>query len=444
MSTNGHSSWSASGFEQRMLCPGSHVLQRDAERTSTVYSAEGTAAHLLLTWALEQGVSASAYLGRIIEADGFEFEVDEDMARHVQVTIDYVNDVAGETGVVLVDRKVDYSTYLDLEPGTAWGTLDVAVLLPDEIVVIDLKYGMGVEVRAGYDLADEDNVVTTPRPNPQLAMYGLGALAEFADLGDFQRVRLVISQPRISVKPSEYDMMTSSLEAWGRTTARSAVNTCRNALDTYAAYDYSSHNRSAWERTFLSPGEKQCRFCKAAATCPALRDEVAFAVTSEPAPASPEEFGELVPDMSADLAPADEAWLAAALSKVDVIEAWCTAVRAEVERRLLAGNQVPGYKLVAGKRGARQWSDKAAAEKLLRETFRLPIEKAYDLKLISPTTAEKLSKAGDIGPRQWPRVIELITQPQGKPHVAPVSDSRPALVVTAVVEDFNDVTADLA
>jgi len=40
----------------------------------------------------------------------------------------------------------------------------------------------------------------------------------------------------------------------------------------------------------------------------------------------------------------------------------------------------------------------------------------------------------------------LITQSEGKPHVAPASDPRQALVVTPVVDDFSDVTTteDLA
>lgn len=74
--------------------------------------------------------------------------------------------------------------------------------------------------------------------------------------------------------------------------------------------------------------------------------------------------------------------------------------------------------------------------------MRLKEAEMYDFKLISPTTAEKLHKAGTIGPRQWPKVQALITQSEGKPHVAPESDSRPALVVTPVVDDFTDVTAE--
>jgi hypothetical protein len=72
--------------------------------------------------------------------------------------------------------------------------------------------------------------------------------------------------------------------------------------------------------------------------------------------------------------------------------------------------------------------------------MRVKLEDMYDFKLISPTTADKLAKAGTIGPRQWPKLQSLITQSEGKPHVAPSTDSRPALVVTPVVDDFTDVT----
>jgi hypothetical protein len=66
----------------------------------------------------------------------------------------------------------------------------------------------------------------------------------------------------------------------------------------------------------------------------------------------------------------------------------------------------------------------------------------YDYAVISPTSAEKLAKAEVIGPRQWPQAWPaLITQAEGKPSVAPESDKRPALVMSAVDEEFEDVTA---
>ena len=70
--------------------------------------------------------------------------------------------------------------------------------------------------------------------------------------------------------------------------------------------------------------------------------------------------------------------------------------------------------------------------------MRLKVEEMYDLKLISPTNAEKLQKAAVIGPRQWTKVQDLIVRPDGKPTVAPESDKRPALEVNPL-NDFETV-----
>jgi hypothetical protein len=431
MSAPAHSKWSASGFESIMLCPGKKVLEQGKPDNTSKYAAEGTAAHQVLTWALQEERPATAYIGRVIEADGFVFEVDQDMAGHVQVCVDYANDLKGDDGTIFADIRVNYSSYLGVAEQEAWGTADVIVCRGTEVIVVDFKYGMGVEVDA--------------ERNPQMSLYGLGALQAYHGLvADFETVRMAISQPRIKRAPSEWDCSVEELETWGRSTARSAVATCINAADLRGEYE-------PWEQVFLRPAEKACKFCKAKATCPALRAEVAETYSAKAA--TPEEFADLVP-----LTPSshsDEFWLAACLDKADLIEDWVKAVRAEVERRLLAGDKVPGFKVVQGKKGNRQWRDAKEAEELLK-TMRVPIDKMYDMTVISPTSAEKLAPRYDkngklvppkdgapaptIGPRQWPKLKELITQSEGKPHVAPSTDSRPALVVTPVVDDFTDVT----
>lgn len=425
--TSAHSTWSASGFEQKMLCPGSHVLQQGKPRRSSQYASEGTAAHQVLTWALQESRPAAAYIGRVIEADGFTFTVDEDMAGHVQVCIDYVTDAAGDEGVIFADIRVNYSQYLDTPELEARGTADAIIARGNELIVIDFKYGMGVEVSA--------------ERNPQMSLYALGALQAYQDLvADFERVRMVISQPRIKKAASEFDISVEELETWGRSTARSAVNTCRNAM----AVDRTQvTSEVSWDQVYLRPGEKQCKFCSAKAECPALRAEVhAYALGSGHAtPATPDEFAECDPvPVHEAIGTVDDGpqWLAVCLSKVDLIEDWCKAIRAETERRLLAGESVPGYKLVPGKKGARQWVDAKVAEETLK-SMRVKLEDMYDLKLISPTTADKLAKAGTIGPRQWPRVQALFVQSQGKPHVAPADDPRPALEIKPVVDDFESL-----
>lgn len=433
--TAAHSYWSASKFESLMLCPGKIVLEEGAPDGTNLYAAEGTAAHQVLTWALQEERPAAAYIGRQIHLNhvgkpcdavgaDYTFTVDEDMAEHVQTCIDYCLDLKGDDGVLFADIRVNYSSYLDVEEHTAWGTADVIIARGDELIVVDFKYGRGVEVDA--------------EKNPQMSLYGLGALQAYNGLvADFERVRMAISQPRVKKAPSEWDCSVEELEAWGRGEARDTVTTCVAAVERAPVM-----GEGGFALSYLRPAEKACKFCKAKATCPALRDVVAD-TTGFSTPATPDEFAELrVQEVTEAAVPHGKAeWIAACLTKVDLIEDWCKAIRAEAERRLFAGEQVPGFKVVAGKKGNRQWADAKVAEETLK-TMRVKLEDMYDFKLISPTTAEKLHKAGTIGPRQWPKLKELITQNDGKPHVAPESDSRPALVVTPVVEDFSDVTAD--
>lgn len=436
--TAAHSYWSASKFESLMLCPGKIVLEDGAPDNTNAYAAEGTAAHQVLTWALQEERPASAYIGRLVHLDNrgkpcepgasvYTFEVDQDMAEHVQTCIDYCLDLKGDDGVLFADIRVNYSSYLGVDEDTAWGTADVIIARGEELIVVDFKYGRGVEVDA--------------EKNPQMSLYGLGALQAYQGLvADFERVRLAISQPRVKHAPSEWDCTVDELETWGRGEASDAVTTCVAAIERAPVM-----GEGGFALSYLRPAEKACKFCKAKATCPALRDEVAETVALV-TPASPDEFAERVEEVTESLVPNSKAeWLAACLTKVDMIEDWCKAVRAEAERRLLAGEKVPGFKVVQGKKGNRQWSDAKVAEETLK-TMRVKLEDMYDFKLISPTTADKLAKAGTIGPRQWPKLQALITQNDGKPHVAPDSDSRPALVITPVVEDFTDVTTadDLA
>jgi hypothetical protein len=401
--------FSASVLERLFVCPGSAVLTADIPRTASTFSAWGTACHELASIALVKGDQVYAdRKGSRISADGFDFDVDDEMIEVAKVYTDYVRDVAGPDGTILVEQRVSFHRHFALpDEHEAFGTADALVVRGDELIVVDLKTGRGVQVEAD---------------SAQLKAYALGCLEIADEVADIERVRLVIVQPRAGgIK--EHDLWVDELRAWAHTQAAPAA---RRVLAAVA--DFSIGH--------LSPGEKQCKFCAAKPTCPALRDAVADTVMGHQ-PASPDEF-ELASVGAADEhTPAD--WIAAALRKVDLIEDWCKALREEAHKRLAEGQDLPGWKLVAGKRGARAWTDPKAAEELLRKQFRLTIEQAYDLKLISPTSAEKLAKAGDLGPKQWSKVQELIHQPDGKPHVAPESDPRPALAVAAKAAEFDAI-----
>lgn len=419
-----HAILGPSSAHRWMFCAGAPAMEHGLPDTSSEYADEGTAAHFFASECLKAGVHPATHIGRKIavgldatwwlapnDVVGFGtpvFEVDIDMAGHVNT---YVQAVLAEGGQMLVEQSLPIA-WMTGEEG-ACGTADTVIFRPNgELQVHDLKYGQGERVLA--------------KDNPQLMLYGLAALEEYAMLGDFTSLRLFIHQPRVHGAPSEW---LFPADQWAAFTdrVREAAKTTTVALE----------HRDNWigkSMAYLTPGEKQCRWCRAKADCPALSQMVQDEVGAE--------FAEMPAVLDIDIRPED---LGAKLTAVPLIETWCKAVRAEAERALFSGEPVTGFKLVQGKRGNRAWADATQAESVLKG-MRLKIEEMYDLKLISPTTAEKLSKAGTIGPRQWKKVQEMIVQPEGKPSVAPDTDPRPPLALHTASEDFSglDDGGDLA
>jgi len=386
-----HAKMSPSGAHRWMRCPGSLALEAPFPNSSNRYSAEGTLAHDIASRVLEGGIDPHSLVGTTETVDGFDFVISSEMAAFVADYAKLVREYA-VGGMLLVEKCVDFSSVIQVPD--SFGTSDAIILKGDELIVVDLKYGMGVRVDA--------------TENEQLQLYALGALNDFGLLSDFTHVTMVIHQPRLN-HVSEWSVPIAQLEAFGEDARLAAVE----VLD--------------HETPRLEAGEKQCRFCKAKAVCPALNDTVSGATS---AVATIADFAEFLPSLVEDE-------LSVAMSRVDLVEHWCKGIRAEVERRLLAGTPVDGYKLVAGRKGNRAWSDADEVERLMKKSFRLPDDDVYTKVLISPTSAEKLLKDT---PKRWVKVDALITRGEGKPSVAPATDKRPALAITSLADDFRALT----
>lgn len=388
-----HAELSPSSAARWMSCPGSVAACRGLTDSSS-YAAAGTTMHHFAELCLTTGANAMEFVGQVYAKKGDpETVFDSTLALATQKYIDQIRQLVEATGgTLLVEQRLPISDITG-EAG-AHGTSDAVILTEDELIVADLKGGMGVEISA--------------ENNPQLMIYALAAYNEFSIVHDFKTVRLVISQPRTG-NFSEWTVSVEDLLAFGKEVKMAAATTRLADAPLHAS-------------------EKACKFCKAKATCPALTKAVESAT------------GALFEDLSAPVKPADctSEDIANKMAMVKLVEDWCKALRAETERRLLAGEYVRGYKLVQGKMGNRKWSDAEEAEATLKG-IRLKVEEMYDLSLISPTTAEKLMSAGTIGPRQWKKVIPLITRSEGQPSVAPESDKRPALVVGGNTDDFDVV-----
>lgn len=162
----------------------------------------------------------------------------------------------------------------------------------------------------------------------------------------------------------------------------------------------------------FNPGEKQCQFCRAKATCRALAEH-SVAVAAEDFKAIDAPITLKTPDTLSNTE------ISALLPQMNLIVGWTKAVNAYALGELQQGREVPGYKLVAGKSN-RAWSDEGAAEKALRKS-KLKVTDIFTKKLISPKQAEDLLGKGH------PILKKCVVKPEGKPTIAEVSDKRPPL-----------------
>lgn len=375
-----HALLSASGAHRWLNCTPSAVAESTMPDTTSSAAAEGTVAHALAEYKLLTAMN------REPETRPVSHWIDPDMEAY---TDDYVAFVLEQRrqlpgpGVIAVEQRLDFS---HIVPG-GFGTGDCILIGGSTIHIIDLKYGKGVEVSA--------------ERNPQLMLYGLGALAAFDMLYDINTVKVSIFQPRRD-HVDTWEIPASVLLEWADQVAKPLAETAAKGEGIRVAGDW-------------------CRFCRVKATCRARAEANLEAARHEFTP-----IGDLtVEEISEILAKASEvkAWLAD-------VESWALA---EVLDR---HGRIPGFKLVEG-RSIRRYTDEDEVAKRLRAKKYKVSEIYQPRRLLGITAMEKtLSK-----PVFNELLAGLIEKPPGKPTLVPVTDRRPELS-TNPADDFTPVTTD--
>lgn len=539
-----HSKLSASGAEKWMRCPGSIAMSEGLPDASSAAADEGTAAHFIASVCLVEGTMSTHHIGKTVicwdEADGNSdagfvlpegaverrsFTVTKEMSEFVDTYIMSVWLLQGnrpERGQLFVETRVPFGSVLGDDEQS--GTADAIILSADgeEIIVADLKFGFG-EVLAMYPVEGMWDVQTTNKdgtvdvvrveapnkfaalslsdttevnfgvdatqaydPNPQLALYGVGAiefLSEFEDLSNLKRVRLVISQPRVRTANSEFVLSIEDLNHFADR-AKLAMARCNEATEGYLRIDADKngktvsdwqYERELWACEYLSPSEKGCQWCKARGVCPALAKECMsvvaelsdYGVEVEPEVLNLEaDNAQLIKDALFDLAaviPAGTEYLSAAgrklktksdelgapkmhlpmavierlYSQLPLIKLWQDALSEVLYAKLQAGEESTLYKLVQGREGNRVWVDPAEAEKQLK-LEKLKEDERRNYTVISITQVEALKKEGKVSEARWEKMQPNISRSEGKPTIAPMSDKRPAITIESNIQTFEE------
>jgi hypothetical protein len=388
-STRKHALLSASGASRWLVCTPSARLEEKFEEsspsTSSIYADEGTLAH-------EFGdINLRKAAGRITNSV-FEKEIKElrkhplyssEMEGEVDKYVTYVLEAFGVAkqktpdAVLMIEERLDFSHLVE----QGFGTGDAGIIADGILEIIDLKYGKGIRVDA--------------EENPQLMLYGSGALRSFELMYDIHTVKMTIVQPRLD-HISSWEIGVKDLTTWGEKTVKPAA-------------------AKAYEGKGIQKAGDHCKWCKVKAMCATLAAKnIALAR---------HEFKD--PHLLT------EKQLIEVYKQQPMLVDWVNAVAEYLLAEALKGKQWPGYKIVEG-RSQRKWMDE---EKVIAT-----LELSHDpkdfmvSKLAGIPAIEKL-----LGKKDFPVLLgEMVLLPPGKPTLVPESDKRPAMGIEQAKLDFKD------
>ena len=373
-----HALLSASSSRRWLNCtPSARLEEGFSEETgNSVYAEEGTAAHALAEHKLKQCLKRRS---KRPVSDYQCDEMEECTDGYVAYAMEQVELARQECKdpVVLIEQRLDYSAYVP----EGFGTGDLLIVADRVLTVVDLKYGKGVAVDAEW--------------NPQMMLYGLGALELFGAIYDIETVRMAIYQPRLE-SVSTWEISVSDLMEWVDKELKP-----RAALAIAGEGEFRS---GSW-----------CRFCKAKNTCRARAEEFLRLAQMEfrtPALLTDDEVAEV-------------------LKVADELARWSADVYAYAQDEAVSkGKKWTGFKLVEGRSCRKYTDEEEAAEAAVAAGY----ADIYKRSLIGITEMEKL-----MGKKRFAEVLgKLVYKPQGKITLVPESDKRQEVLAATAEADFKE------
>jgi len=401
-----------------LACPGS--IREEAkypEQESGPAAVDGTHSHYLLECMILGGLeNPSVAIGRTMKDHEGEFVIDALRASRVNMAVEYIKQRGKELGEeceVISEQRVDPEHFVGRKDMS--GTADVQI------------HAMKARVLEVIDYKDGINYVPVEN-NPQLEIYGLGALAEFKLPVNvkypFDTVRLTVIQPKLVLKGMKainwVEMPVSEL------------------LGKIGKYVTGAAATDAPDAP-LVPGEDQCKYCRAKGGCTALVGNVMNAMELF-APIQDQVVEIAQQAANKDPAKMDDQQIRQIMEAAPLMRQLLEAVEKEAMVRFKSGISIPGLKVVHG-RGSRAWSlsEDDIAEKLMK--MGMPKAEVYEVKLISPAKAEKATwtskRSGvevkkQLSERQIKTMhTEYVTKVAGKLTIVPESDERSAVIMNA-------------
>lgn len=387
-----HAKLSASGAKRWMACPPSVALEAEFPNKSSEFAEEGTQAHALAELICRYNNSEmgkrkfNAELKKLQENKYWNEEMQGYIENYANQVWEIFNEVKKDCkdAEILFEQRLDFSAWVE----EGFGTGDVVIIADGTVQIIDLKYGKGVGVSA--------------ENNPQLRLYGLGAVDTYGMLYDIEKVKMTIIQPRLDNYSTE-ELTVEDLVKWAEEEVRPKAELAYKGEGEYSAGDH-------------------CRFCKAKAVCRARAEEnqkLAKYDFAEPPTLNPSEISDI-------------------LSRIDNLVKWVDDVKAyALDAILNKGIKFDGWKVVEGKSN-RKYSDEVAVIAALNEGLKevplvlAEIYKPQELKGITDMT--KL-----LGKEKFEQIVgKFIIKPQGKPTLALETDKRPEFKPVDAKSDFEE------